>query len=60
MVTGWNLLSSAASFPMVLRYSSAVIHQTRDDRDLATMTGKDKRSKSGGREVFTGWGTDMW
>jgi hypothetical protein len=24
MVTGWNLLSRAASFPMVLRYSSAV------------------------------------
>ena len=38
MVIGWNLLSSAASFPMVLRYSSAGIHQTRDDRGLATMT----------------------
>ena len=31
MVIGWNLLSSAASFPMVFRYSSAAINQMRDD-----------------------------
>jgi hypothetical protein len=31
MVTGWNLLSSAASFPMVLRYSSAVKYQDKGE-----------------------------
>lgn len=42
MITGWNLLSSAASFPMVLRYSSAAKHQDsrRGDQNLGVMTGK--------------------
>lgn len=31
IVTGWNLLSSAASFPMVLRYSSAVKYRDKGD-----------------------------
>jgi hypothetical protein len=34
MVTGWNRLSSAASFPIVLRYSSAVRVECRSRRRI--------------------------
>jgi len=68
MVTGWNLLSRAASFPIVLRYSSAVIYQMRDNWDLVAMTGKlqgrTKGQNLGGRQdlrngVLTCGGTNQ-